>query len=159
MGEQIKYMVSKLQESFEGSPWYGDSMMEKLNKIDYKIGNNHTSTFTNSVAKLVQHILNWKIFTINKILGDKKYDIELNSSDDWKDINIQTELDWIALIDKLRETQRELENVLSIQEDSLLDNTVPGKTYNFRFLIEGIIQHDIYHLGQIALVAKLKSEK
>ena len=41
-----------------------------------------------------------------------------------------------------------------------LDRTVAGKEYNFRYLIEGITQHDVYHLGQIALTLSLvKIEK
>ena len=52
MDSEIKYLISKLEENFNGSPWYGDSLMEKLNYVDYKIVNNHTSSFTNSVSKL-----------------------------------------------------------------------------------------------------------
>ncbi len=44
------------------------------------------------------------------------------------------------------------------QSDSILEDPVPGRNHNFRFLIEGMIQHDIYHLGQIGLMAKLKTE-
>ncbi len=51
-------MIFKLKENFEGSPWYGDSMMEKIESIDYKNVNNCTATFTNSVAKLIQHVIN-----------------------------------------------------------------------------------------------------
>ena len=37
---------------------------------------------------------------------------------------------------------------------SILEQNVRERTYNYRKLITGIIQHDIYHLGQIAFITK-----
>jgi len=45
--------------------------------------------------------------------------------------------------------------VLQQQQDSLLIERVPERDYNFRKLLYGIVQHDIYHLGQIAYITKL----
>jgi uncharacterized damage-inducible protein DinB len=56
---------------------------------------------------------------------------------------------------KLELTQTKLVDVLQQQKDSLLVQTVPERTYNFRTLLYGIVQHDIYHLGQIAYITKL----
>jgi len=41
--------------------------------------------------------------------------------------------------------------------DALLGKQVADREYNYRFLLNGIVQHDIYHLGQIAYVKKLLS--
>ncbi len=159
MEEEVKYLIFKLQESFEGETWYGDSMIEKINSIDYKTVNNTSSVLTNSVAKLIQHIINWRIFAINKLQGNKEFDIEINGSFDWEEVYIENRQDWEDLIKNLHQTQIELIEIVSTKTDVFLRNQVPGKLYDFKFLIEGIIQHDIYHLGQIGLGAKLKHQK
>jgi len=41
------------------------------------------------------------------------------------------------------------------RDDSYLDTVFQDSGYTFKYLIEGIIQHDIYHLGQIGIVLKL----
>ena len=40
-------------------------------------------------------------------------------------------------------------------DDDFLLEMVDYRKYNFRFLINGMIQHNIYHLGQIAYLKKL----
>jgi hypothetical protein len=31
---------------------------------------------------------------------------------------------------------------------------VPTRSFNYRFMLNGLLQHNIYHLGQIAYVKK-----
>jgi hypothetical protein len=37
-----------------------------------------------------------------------------------------------------------------------LTDTVPGRSYDFHQLFHGIVDHCIYHAGQIALLKKFK---
>jgi uncharacterized damage-inducible protein DinB len=65
---------------------------------------------------------------------------------------------WQEGLQKLQQSQDELLRLLAQKDDALLEQNVSGRTYNYRKLISGIIQHDIYHLGQIAFITKaLKS--
>ena len=57
-------------------------------------------------------------------------------------------------MDNLRHSQEALIHELSERNDSLLDEQVPGRSYNFYVLLQGIIQHDIYHLGQMVFLKK-----
>jgi hypothetical protein len=41
------------------------------------------------------------------------------------------------------------------QTDDLLDKQVAERDYNFRKLFHGVLQHDVYHLGQIAYIVKM----
>lgn len=41
------------------------------------------------------------------------------------------------------------------QEDANLETRFLDTDYNFHYLIEGIIHHDLYHLGQIGVTIKL----
>jgi hypothetical protein len=45
--------------------------------------------------------------------------------------------------------------LLETKDDEFLSGEVDYREYNFRFLLHGIIQHDIYHIGQIAFLKKL----
>jgi hypothetical protein len=44
---------------------------------------------------------------------------------------------------------------LKTKDDSFLKEIVDYRDYNFRFLLNGLIQHNIYHIGQIAYIKKL----
>ena len=41
------------------------------------------------------------------------------------------------------------------QEDEFLDEIVPGRAYDYYTMLHGIIQHDLYHCGQIAILKKV----
>ncbi len=45
--------------------------------------------------------------------------------------------------------------LLSEKEDGFLSEEAADRKYNFRHLLHGLIQHDIYHQGQIAFLNKL----
>jgi uncharacterized damage-inducible protein DinB len=61
---------------------------------------------------------------------------------------------WPEGLRMLDESQERLLAVLQQQDDSILNNVVKERNYNYRKLITGVIQHDIYHLGQIAYLNK-----
>ncbi len=60
---------------------------------------------------------------------------------------------------RLDETQADLIAGIEKQTDDLLGQIVAERKYNFRKLLHGLIQHDIYHLGQIAYIVKALRNK
>jgi uncharacterized damage-inducible protein DinB len=101
---------------------------------------------------MVVHIINWRIFALKKMDGDQDFDIEINGARDWSETNIKNEREWQALLEVLRENQSAMIQRLSKRSDAFLRQTVPGKPETYYDLVEGIVQHDIYHLGQIAMI-------
>lgn len=128
-------------------------MMKKLGLLNVDIVNK-VPLGSHSVAQLVQHITNWRVFAIEKLKGNAQYDIELNSTSDWPDRIIDSKSEWQLLLKQLDETQQTIIALLGSKDDDFLKEQVPGRNYSYAFLLEGIVQHDVYHLGQIGIVAK-----
>jgi len=153
MINKIEIIVYKMKESFDGNPWVGESLLHKLNKLDYRFSNMTAANSNHSIAMIVQHLINWRVFAIEKINNNEAYDITMNSTGDWTKININTQSEWINLLDKLISTQNKIIELLEGQMINIsLDYKVSGKDYSFDYLLNGIIQHDIYHSGQIGLL-------
>jgi len=148
---QLEHIIHNLKESFDGKPWYGISMMEKLNAIPWEIVNDEKYE-SKSIAVLVQHIINWRIFLLKKLEGDTYYDLKIDSPEDWTETYIKTADQWEVLKAKLVESQENLLEKLSRATSELLEKQVPGKKYTFLPILTSISQHDIYHLGQIAML-------
>ncbi len=159
MANQFEHIVNDLKECFDGQPWYGISVMAKLDAIDWQYVNEKPLGCSKSIAILVRHMISWRTFVLKKLEGDAFFDIEINSPSDWSEIHIKNQQEWEQLKIELRQTQKEIIRILSTSESTLLSNRVPGKEYRFDYLIKGISKHDIYHLGQIALVhTKIKTK-
>ncbi|MGB5665456.1 MAG: DinB family protein [Maribacter sp.] len=151
MGSELSYIISDLQQCFDGKPWYGDPIMKKLDSINWRVVNDEKYG-SKTIAVLLQHIINWRIFVLKKLQGDAEYDIIIDGQNDWAPIYIKNEQEWDRLKQELRKTQDNLLSFLSKCDDALLNKIVPGKKYFFGPILQSIVQHDIYHLGQIAML-------
>lgn len=138
----IKEAEALLRDVWNGSPWYGKSVSELLQGIDYH---------SDAISDIIHHMISWRVFALKNIQGEV-YKIDMDSSVDWPKEG------HIALEDAIELLEKNLEMIISElrnRDDLWLQNIVPGTSYSFEFLIEGIVQHDIYHVGQIALLKKL----
>mgnify|MGYP001800201116 CR=1 FL=1 len=81
--------------------------------------------------------------------------IELNSAEDWPMTIPATEAEWEAIKGQFITLTSKLLEVIFGMDDIQLDKTVPGKNYTYEFLLEGIIDHDLYHFGQISFLKRL----
>ena len=70
----LTVITNNLKDSFDGKPWYGISVMEKLNQIPWEAVNEKAYS-AKSIAILVQHIINWRVFVLKKLDGDLEFNI------------------------------------------------------------------------------------
>ncbi len=157
MATELEHIIYNLKECFDGRPWYGISMMEKLDAIPWEIVNDEHYG-KKSIAVLVQHIINWRIFLLKKLDGDEIYDLKIDSPEDWSEVKVHNPKEWDNLKNSLRETQTSLLERLSGATEELLTRQVPGKKYTFLPILTSISQHDIYHLGQIAMLNTMQGK-
>ena len=100
---------------------------------------------------------NWREFAISHLAPSDK-SLAYFEENDWRSLDHTNKALWPEGLQKLQRSQESLLRLLAEKDDSLLEQNVSDRTYNYRKLITGIIQHDIYHLGQIAFITKaLKS--
>jgi len=57
-------------------------------------------------------------------------------------------------ITQLEQSQKKLLEAIQFFPEASLSNPVPGRQYSFSHMLYGILQHDVYHLGQIALIRR-----
>lgn len=153
MKNEIDLLQDQLKETWEGDPWFGRSGKALLGEIDEsiaftKLNNQH------SIIELVWHMVNWKAFAVNRLQTNSTEDLHYFETQDWQELDHNNPLLWQEGLQKLDEAQAALQNVLQHLDDATLEQNVRERDYNNRKLINGIIQHDIYHLGQIAFIAK-----
>ncbi len=157
MQRKVKALINGLENIYGQNPWYGDSAESILKGIDPKNVFTKVSNKAHSIAELLSHIIGWREFMLRRISGEYDYNIGQDESFDWKNIDRSENTAWESLLKKLEENQSAILKILENKEDDFLDLPVPGKNYNMQFLIEGAVQHDIYHLGQISLLNKIIS--
>ena len=152
MNREILLIAEQLKEIYEGNPWYGKNakkLLEEVNEHDAykKLSGQH------SILELVFHMIIWKEFVISRIRKDEK-ELHYFETNDWRELDHNDKMLWQQGLQNLYQIQNELVELIQQQKDELLSENVPKKSYDFRKLLNGISDHDIYHLGQIAYINK-----
>lgn len=149
--KEISRIILMLQKTYDGAAWHGASVMEIIDPISARQAF-HSSEHIHSISKLVYHMIAWRTFTIRRLEGDIHY--EVSQQENWKENRDMDEQTWQLIKNRLKTTQEQLIKALENINDERLDDIVEGKAYDYYTLIHGVIHHDLYHLGEIALLAK-----
>ena len=135
-----------MEKTFDGPAWHGPSVMEALKDVS-QISASKKISGSHSIIELVLHMATWRDFATKRLSGDNLY--EVSDTD-----NFPKTTYWTMALDKLRESQAKLLAALKTFPEDKLFTIVATRNYDFYTLLHGIIQHDIYHTGQIVLLKK-----
>lgn len=153
MRKEIDYIVTILRSVLEGEPWYGKSVMKVLQDVDVSKVYQKPNENSHSLIELLYHMNTWAEFTLKRLEKDEEKDIEVFEALDWREI-VPKEHSWAKGVAQFKVTHDLIIELLGTKDDKFLSEEVAYREYNFRFLLHGIIQHDIYHIGQIAYLMK-----
>lgn len=154
MNREILTITSQMNETWEGEPWFGRSVKALLSEITEDIAFRKPSG-QHSIVELLWHMITWKEFTISRLRENEGKTLQQFESEDWRELDHSDFSLWKKAVDEFSRLQKELVSLVQNLEDEILDQKVKERNYNFRQLLYGITQHDIYHVGQIAYLKKM----
>ena len=155
MRNQIESLVAQFEDVFYGNPWYGDGVIEKLEKIESKTVAIAPMGKLHSVIQLVQHMTAWKIYLVEIMRGNDSYQIVADSEVEWP--SRSSSESWAAVVNELKEAHVLLIDDLKLKDDAWLLLMNPGTEHTYGTLVQGVIHHDIYHIGQIGIISKMRA--
>ncbi|MFY0481179.1 DinB family protein [Flavobacterium sp. PLA-1-15] len=150
----VKNIIGQLKDIQSGVTWYDDNFEKKLEPITNEKAFERPIPQIHSVAELVSHILVWRKALINKLNGHES-DLTIESEENWKSNEELKKIGWKKLKSDLRKSQNELIDFLADKNDDYLENNKYNGKHSLKYMVEGIIHHDLYHLGQIGITIKL----
>jgi hypothetical protein len=150
---EIPRILDQLDRSMEGDAWHGPSLRELLKGVTAKQANSKPSPGIHSIWEIVLHLTAEQDVARRRLAGETI--VDLPPELDWPRIPDNSETAWQQTIDRLVESKQKLGQSISKLSDHRLEETVPGKGYSAYVLLHGVIQHNLYHAGQIAILKKL----
>jgi uncharacterized damage-inducible protein DinB len=129
--------------------WYGPSLAELLAKISPELATTPPAPGAHSISALLQHLLLWneRIRNTSESSPLPRWEPEK----DWAEPPIP----WNELVARWNQSRDLLEEKIRNFPLADLAKQVPGRTYPYETLLPGIVQHTIYHSGQIAMTLSL----
>ena len=148
----IERIIDQLKRTFDGRTWYGPSLMALLSEVKVEEATARSLPGRHTIWEITLHINAWREYVI-KALKDEFLD-GLPDEINWPHINDPSQEAWEQTLAEIKKIQDTLLEAFTKFDSDKLDDTVPGAPYKFYHMLNGIIHHDIYHAGQIAILRK-----
>lgn len=143
---------SQLKRAYQGEAWHGPSLRELLESVTADQATAKPILAAHSIWELVNHIIAWEQIALKRLQGEALSEVpdEMN----FPPITESSELAWQTTLHSLQASNQSLRDAIRQIDDSRLEEMVTGTSYSNYALLHGVIQHDLYHAGQIALLKK-----
>jgi uncharacterized damage-inducible protein DinB len=129
--------------------WYGPALAELLAGISPELATTSPVPGAHTVSELLQHLLLWNERVRNTS--------ESNPMPRWEAEKEWSEpaIPWNELVSRWNQSRDLLEEKIRSFPIEDLGKQVPGRSYPYETMLHGIVQHAIYHSGQIAMVLSM----
>lgn len=153
--KETERIADQLLRAFRGEAWHGPSVLEVIANIRASQAASRPLNDAHSIWELVLHIAAWESACLRRLRGDAA---QLSDAEDWPSLNDITEEAWQQTIETLKQGNAELRSAILAVNDSRLDQPIVAGGRSVYNTLHGVIQHDLYHAGQIAILKKVVLE-
>ncbi|MEL7530411.1 MAG: DinB family protein [Bacteroidota bacterium] len=148
-------IAQQLRLAQDGAAWHGPNLEEVLTGINAEDAAKHPIEGAHSIWELVLHITAWREFGLQMLAGEGSYDPDKDWTLNFPPTPAVNAENWQHTLAKLKESSVRLSEKIGSYTDEKLQEKVPNREYDFYKLMHGIVQHDLYHGGQLILLKKL----
>lgn len=139
-------------EEAQGEAWHGPAVETLLLDVDAAQAAARPIPGAHSIWEILRHMTVWLETVRVRVVEDRPYDP--TAKENWAEVTDTSEAAWQALLERHRRAGDALEEVIEQLPDRRLELGVAGKAYNGYVMLHGIVQHELYHAGQIALLKR-----
>ncbi len=151
-------LANRLKEIWHGHPWYGDSSDRILEGINAAEASARAVVPAHTIWEIVRHMTAWTEEVGARVRG---VGAKLPDRGDWPPITDPSAEAWHAALSDLQAARETLLAEIENAHEEDLHLHVKKFTEPFAdtgstraHTVSGLVEHDAYHLGQIALLKK-----
>jgi uncharacterized damage-inducible protein DinB len=155
-------LIDQFNRAHHGDVWHGSPIKEILKGVTAEQAARRPPHGAHSIWELVLHVTGWRNEVARRATGKPSGD---PAEGDWPAIGDPTPGRWVAALAALDASHAALVSVVrGMTDDHLLKPTNDSRNpplvtgVSYYELLHGIVQHDAYHAGQIAMLKKLAGQ-
>ena len=146
---EIERLVDQLRRAFEGEAWHGPAVMEILEGITALQAAARPFDQAHSIWEIALHIEAWVRACRRRLEGVR------TGTEDWPTVTDSDEQAWGKTRESIKQAHDELRSAISLLDHSRLDQPIVEGMSSVYVTLHGVIQHSLYHAGQIAILKKI----
>lgn len=152
MSEEVERIVDQLKRAQEGPAWHGPSVHEALAGVTAGKAASKPISGAHSIWEIVLHIAAWERGVRMRVQAGQR--VELSNEEDWPPVKSTDEAAWKETLSMLEDGHKTLRKIIGGLSDSRLEDILTDDRWTVYQTVYGVIQHDLYHAGQISLLKK-----
>jgi len=140
-----------LKQAYEGPAWSGPSVRDTLRGITAVRAAARPLPGAHSIWEITEHIAVWEEAVRRRLSGERWSPTRARN---FPKIRDASPMAWRETLERLDNGHQALRQAVLALRDADLDRSpVEGGASAYR-LAQGVVQHDLYHAGQIAILKK-----
>jgi DinB superfamily len=151
MNHESIRIADQLRRAYIGDAWHGPPLRELLAGVSAAQAHRRPLLSAHTIGELVLHIDLYVQIAFDATRGNPMPKLYVTQTD-WPALP-DGEAAWTEATNRLFANAESLAHAIEgFADDARLKDIVPGREYDFYYLFHGIVQHSLYHGGQIALL-------
>jgi len=144
----IERILDQLNAAYGGEAWHGPALRQLLEDVTEEEARAKPLAGAHSIMEIVAHVKATMDLVSVRLAGTPR---ELTTEEDWRDV---ASMSWTEALEELDHAESRVCDAVARLTSEDLDRTVVGKSYSTYVMVHGLIQHNLYHAGQIAMLKK-----
>ena len=153
---EVERIVDQLKRAVTGGAWHGAAVEEILAGITAEQAATRPFNGVHNIWEIVLHISAWLQGGSRRLAGDRA---QLTDAEDWPAVTDTSEQAWNETTAQMTQAYVALSSAISQLDDSRLDQPILKDMSSVYVTLHGVIQHALYHAGQIAILKKAILER
>jgi hypothetical protein len=129
--------------------WYGPPLANLLAQISPDLATTPPIPGAHTISALLQHLLLWNERA--RVTSETNPLPRWDPEKEWAEPPIP----WNELVARWNQSRDLLEQRIRNFPPEDLPKQLPGRDYAYEIMFEGIVQHTVWHAGQIAMVSSM----
>ena len=155
---EVDRITEQLRRAYNGDAWYGPSVRAALEGVDVAMATARPLKAGHTICEIVLHITAWTREITRRLRDGIARDPD---EGDWPGGAAVDAEEWKAIVDALDAAHADLLAAVAQLEDDILDERIGdardrtlGSGVSRYVTLHGLVQHDVYHAGQISLLKR-----
>ena len=148
---EVMRIRDQLKRATMGPAWHGPSLRKLLRGVSAARAARRPLPRAHTIWEIVLHIAVWRRVAARRLAG---FRARATGTRNWPRVRDTSERAWRRAVADLEASYRELHRAIGRVRDGDLGRRTPTREMSIYGMLHGVVQHDLYHAGQIAVLRK-----
>ncbi|MCA0375915.1 MAG: DinB family protein [Gemmatimonadetes bacterium] len=157
--DAVRFLRGEIRRSVFGPAWHGPALLEALEGVTAAEAFARPVEGAHTIAELAVHCVAWMEEVMRRLDGSAPQE---PARGDWSAVHARMPGGWAGVLRLVRETAEALDAAVAAMPPARLLDTVGdgerdaplGSGVKYAVMLSGVVQHSVYHAGQVVLLAR-----